>query len=235
MTFFVKLFKILMENFMNKLILMTMFISFSWTQCDANNDGGLDVMDIIVQVQCILDDCWENDQPSQDIYGFWMLDSAYINIIDEYGTDIYNDSTYCGEYDEYNNEYEDALVIYFNENNQGGEINIDHTFCDQDVVDLSNPSYYGTWEYEYDGDDLVINFEWGPAEFTIISLNENDLILNISEYDQYYGFYQDATYWFGKVSTSNLIRRSKLNISNNNPNLTLDYKKHLKSLNIINK
>jgi len=224
---------------MKNLILIISIISFSWTQCDANNDGGLDVMDIIVQVNCILEECWEYEEPSESIYGFWMLDSAHAEVTMN-DTLLFNDSIYCGQYDEYNNEYEGALVIYFIENNQGGEMNIDHTFCGLDEIDISNPSWQGSWEYDYYDDYLVIHFEdyyydTESVEFTIISLNESDLILNVSMYDEYYGMNQEMTYWFGRVSTGNSIRKSKLNTSNNSPAISLNYKKYLKSLNIIAK
>ena len=126
---------------MKNLILIISIISFSWTQCDANNDGGLDVMDIIVQVNCILEECWEYEEPSESIYGFWMLDSAHAEVTMN-DTLLFNDSIYCGQYDEYNNEYEGALVIYFIENNQGGEMNIDHTFkLNYPTSELENVSF----------------------------------------------------------------------------------------------
>ena len=46
----------------------------SYDSCaDINSDGNLDVMDIIVQVNCILEECWEYEEPSESIYGFWII------------------------------------------------------------------------------------------------------------------------------------------------------------------
>ena len=44
---------------MKKIILFIFTISNLYPQCDANNDNQLDVLDVIVQVNCILSGCWE--------------------------------------------------------------------------------------------------------------------------------------------------------------------------------
>ena len=92
---------------MKNIILLFAFLSLSWSQCDANDDGDLDVMDIIVQVNCILDECWD-EHVVADINGFWMLDSAdiYVSVNDSTWID---DMEYCGEYDEYQGEYGNAF------------------------------------------------------------------------------------------------------------------------------
>ncbi len=48
-----------MKNTKILLILFTLTFSISYSQCDANGDGVLDVLDIVVEVNCILDNCWE--------------------------------------------------------------------------------------------------------------------------------------------------------------------------------
>ena len=53
---------------MKKILLLIITTSVVWTQCDANNDGNLDVLDIIDQINCILSNCWEEQESS--IYGF---------------------------------------------------------------------------------------------------------------------------------------------------------------------
>ena len=41
--------------------LMILILTLSWGfgQCDANGDGDLDVLDVVIEVDCILSDCWE--------------------------------------------------------------------------------------------------------------------------------------------------------------------------------
>ena len=38
-----------------------MFLGVGYSQCDANGDGDLDVLDVVIEVDCILTDCWEAD------------------------------------------------------------------------------------------------------------------------------------------------------------------------------
>ena len=41
--------------------IMILILTLSWGfgQCDANGDGELDVLDVVIEVDCILTDCWE--------------------------------------------------------------------------------------------------------------------------------------------------------------------------------
>jgi len=56
-----------MEDIMSKEIgIFMMIVSFAYSQCDANNDGSLDVIDIVMQVDCILEDCWDQ-QPTDEV------------------------------------------------------------------------------------------------------------------------------------------------------------------------
>ena len=54
---------------MKKIILLIFTIANLYPQCDANNDNQLDVLDVIVQVNCILDGCWESTAICQDVDG----------------------------------------------------------------------------------------------------------------------------------------------------------------------
>ena len=163
------------------------------------------------------------------------MDSVYVEFTMN-DTVLANQTQYCGDYDEYYYENGNALVIYFNENSQGGEMNIDASFCGLDEVDLSNPTDEGTWTYEINDDSLIIYFEdyYGyeePFEFSIETLDENNLILYVYMTDDYSGMTQEMTYWFRSVSTINDSGRTIIN--KNNKVFSLDYKKYFKSINAI--
>ena len=216
---------------MKEIFLFLFVFSFAWTQCDANGDGDLNIQDIIVEVNCIIDDCWENTE----LDGYWMIDSSYFEITLN-DSSFANDMRYCGEYDDYYYEDGAAFMIYFNENNQGGEISIDASFCGLDEVDISNPIDESQWTYESYNDNLIVYMvdEYGytdPFELSIETLDENNLILYAYMTDDYNGMTQEMTYWFRSVSTINDSERTIINKNNNI--FSLDYKKHFKSLNAI--
>ena len=43
----------------NGIIILILTLSWGFGQCDANGDGNLDVLDVVIEVDCILTDCWE--------------------------------------------------------------------------------------------------------------------------------------------------------------------------------
>ena len=45
-----------------RIILFLFFLDFNWGQCDPNNDGQLNEMDIIENVNCIIDNCFDGSQ-----------------------------------------------------------------------------------------------------------------------------------------------------------------------------
>ena len=45
-----------------RMILFLFFLDFNWGQCDPNNDGQLNEMDIIEHVNCIIDNCFDGSQ-----------------------------------------------------------------------------------------------------------------------------------------------------------------------------
>jgi len=45
----------------NLLIIIIILFSIAYTQCDANEDGNLNIQDVVINVNCILEDCWESD------------------------------------------------------------------------------------------------------------------------------------------------------------------------------
>ena len=53
---------------MKRLLLFYVFLSIGYSQCDANDDGILNILDIIVEVDCILTDCWILEPEAISIY-----------------------------------------------------------------------------------------------------------------------------------------------------------------------
>ena len=53
-----------MEESMKTLLIIPIFLlSAAFSQCDANDDWNLDVLDVVIEVECILTDCWEAVTP----------------------------------------------------------------------------------------------------------------------------------------------------------------------------
>ena len=45
---------------MNRITVFYMISGLAWGQCDSNSDGQLDSLDIVDEVNCILENCFEN-------------------------------------------------------------------------------------------------------------------------------------------------------------------------------
>ena len=45
-----------------------MLLSFGYSQCDANGDGDLDVLDFLIEVDCILSACWVEGLDITDVW-----------------------------------------------------------------------------------------------------------------------------------------------------------------------
>ena len=48
------------------IIILILTLSWGFGQCDANGDGNLDVLDVVIEVDCILLDCWEGEPVCAD-------------------------------------------------------------------------------------------------------------------------------------------------------------------------
>ena len=46
-------------------LIITMLVGIGYSQCDANGDGELNVLDVMTEVDCILTDCWEGSDTTQ--------------------------------------------------------------------------------------------------------------------------------------------------------------------------
>ena len=44
------------------LMILILTLSWGYGQCEANTDGDLNITDILIEVDCILNDCWEGNQ-----------------------------------------------------------------------------------------------------------------------------------------------------------------------------
>jgi len=53
----------------NGIIILILTLSWGFGQCDANGDGDLNVLDVVIEVDCILSDCWEGEAVCEDIDG----------------------------------------------------------------------------------------------------------------------------------------------------------------------
>ena len=109
------------ERVMRLLFLTFFTLSISFSQCDANDDSQLDVLDIVVQVNCILNDCWEGTSVCQDVDGntyqtiqigqqVWMAENLKTTRYSNGDEIIYIDNSnewdnnFIGHYAAYNND-----------------------------------------------------------------------------------------------------------------------------------
>ena len=51
----------------NEVKLIFMLLSFCYSQCDTNGDDVLDILDVVVEITCILDDCWSSEVINDEI------------------------------------------------------------------------------------------------------------------------------------------------------------------------
>ena len=185
----------------NLSIILLLIFSFCFSQCDANGDGSLDVIDVVAQVDCILNDCWENLDLSEIILGSWVIDSTHYYYYDNF------EQTYCEEMGYYGTK---GIVLTFLENGNLLTDEIEPDDCYMDEVSISNNNYYengGSWlnSYSVDNDSLILSNEFIDFSYSV-DINGNNLKL----------FYQsningDSEIFLRRVSILNNIRRFKKN------------------------
>ena len=155
---------------MNKLLLL-LVISLGYSQCDADGDGSLDVLDVVVQINCILTDCWyvevEEDVVHYDDYVYqtivindvhWMAENLRTTHYNN-GDDIiniewddgwtYNYEPACADYD----ESEANTAIYGKLYNQYA-VDDDRNICPIGWHVASQEEYYTLADY-IGGDDIA--------------------------------------------------------------------------------
>ena len=69
----------LLDSVMGRYLSLLLFIGLTWGQCDFNNDGQLDSLDIVDEVNCILLNCYDGTQCD-------INSDGYINIFDIFVT-----------------------------------------------------------------------------------------------------------------------------------------------------
>ena len=135
---------------MKRLLFTIIMLSVGYSQCDANGDGQLDILDVLDEVNCILEDCWAT---TNSIYGFWLVDSVNVYGQDDNGQNT-NETEYCDDLWG-NDPY--IFVMSFNEYNQHELWHIDNSFCGLNNVDLTNFLAYELYTFSIDGNNLNIN------------------------------------------------------------------------------
>ncbi len=48
-------------KYVKSCLIITILLGVGYSQCDANGDGDLDVLDVVIEVNCILSDCWTSE------------------------------------------------------------------------------------------------------------------------------------------------------------------------------
>ena len=56
-----------MKYIKESLFITTLLLSTAYSQCDANGDGDLNIQDIVIEVNCILSDCWGAGSDTTDV------------------------------------------------------------------------------------------------------------------------------------------------------------------------
>ena len=54
-------------KYVKSCLLITMLLGIGYSQCDANGDGDLNVLDVVIEVDCILLDCWEEEPVCESV------------------------------------------------------------------------------------------------------------------------------------------------------------------------
>ena len=77
-------------NYVKTCLIITMLLGIGYSQCDANGDGDLDILDIMTNLDCILTDCWEIEPSICDglteveLWGEWYdISTTSISLYDQ--------------------------------------------------------------------------------------------------------------------------------------------------------
>ena len=183
----------------------------AFPQCDANEDGNLDILDIIDQVNCILDGCWGSDQETSEIYDYWMLDSMYAEI-SLGGFPIQSFSIACEDEDT-------TTVMHFNQDGFVYQYPIDSDYCGDSDVYLPDTSIIQP--FSTNGDTISISTlnDYGETEVLamVYSIQGDNMTLsnNQSFDDIMPGAVGTTVVYLHRVSTLNNQVISRRNLKRN--------------------
>ena len=141
-----------------------LILSIIYPQCDANGDGYLNVNDIVIEIHCILNDCWtietEEDEINYDNYVYqtviindvhWMAENLRTNkfnngdIIPNIEWDdgwTYNYEPACADYDE-----SEANTAIYGKLYNGFAVDDERGICPIDWHVASSDEYTALAEY----------------------------------------------------------------------------------------
>ena len=194
-----------------KLICSTLLLlTFIYSQCDSNNDGNLDVFDIVEQVNCILDGCWNSEEDSIEIFDYWMIDSMTMTMyVDEFP--IQNLSIYC-------NDSDTASVMNFNEDGYAYQYPIESVYCAAQEVAL--PDTFLLETFMVSGDSLTIfNNDEGDIDTLefVYEIEGNSLMLSATESleDIMEGAVGNTNVYFHKVTILGVQNSNSISFNKN--------------------
>ena len=143
-----------MEDIMsNEVKVMLLCISLCYSQCDTNGDGDLNVIDVVVQVDCILTQCWEIDVDEDEvIYDEYTYNTVWIG-----------DQHWMAE-NLRANHYQNGDVITNIEWDDGWTYNHEPACADYDESE-ANTAIYGKLynQYAVDDDRNICPIGWHVA------------------------------------------------------------------------
>ena len=126
---------------MIKEIILLLSISLGYSQCDTNDDGQLNINDVVIQINCILDDCWEIEV-EEDVVHY----DDYV-----YETIVINDVHWMAE-NLRATHYNNGDIIVNIEWNDGWTYNYEPACADYDESE-ANTAIYGKLYNQYAVDD----------------------------------------------------------------------------------
>lgn len=180
------------------LIISIILVSFAYSQCDANGDGDLDVLDVVIEVECILTDCWETDTTATPFEMVTVLAGDYTwGSEDEIRTISYDYEIM--KYEVTNTQY----VSYLEEALLSGDITVSSSTAQGYYAGDEN---YSAGEYEYlDLDDTDCRIIWDGASFSVIEGYGNHPVVEVTwfgahAFAEYYGLRLPSEYEWEKAA-----------------------------------
>ena len=137
----------------DEVITLLLVVSLGYSQCDTNDDGELDVLDVVTQVNCIITDCWIIDV-EEDVVHY----DDYV-----YQTIVINDVHWMAE-NLRTTHYNNGDVIVNIEWDDGWTYNYEPACADYDESE-ANTAIYGKLynQFAVDDDRGICPIDWHVA------------------------------------------------------------------------